>query len=112
MKLGGPPDRFRRVEAEAVRLDDAGVGLDLAKIDGSARRQVEQPARCGRSALDGDVWALPRERVDDFDVPRRVTEAVAGSVEDNRQNLEYRIQNTECRRTMRKPECGRGRTFE
>jgi hypothetical protein len=28
MKLCGPPDRFRCIEAEAVRLDDARIGFD------------------------------------------------------------------------------------
>jgi hypothetical protein len=67
------------------------------EIDRSANGQIEQPSRRSRSALDGDVRPQPRERVDDFDVTRRVAEAVAGSVEGDRWNTDYRIQNSEYR---------------
>ena len=67
------------------------------EIDAGANGQIEQPTRRSRSALDRYVRAHPRERVDDFDVARRVAEAVAGRVEDDLWNTDYRIQNSEYR---------------
>ncbi len=71
------------VEAQAVDLDDAGVALAREERDRHTHGPIEQPARRRRAHHDFHIRTAGAERVDDFDLPRGMAEAVARDVEED-----------------------------
>jgi hypothetical protein len=69
------------VEPQTVDLHDAGVDRTIVEDDRRRKSAIEEVPRDGGPQDDADMWPAPREGVDDFDLPRRVAEAVAADVE-------------------------------
>ena len=80
----GPPYRFRGVEAQAVVLDHAGIGVDHLQRERPAHREVEQPARRRRADVHRQARTPRQHRVDDLDRARGMAEPVPGDVVDER----------------------------
>jgi hypothetical protein len=84
MKRRRASDRVAFVEPQAVELHHARVDRAFDEFDRHADARFEQPSR--RRRADDDVEVVRRrgaERVDDFDLPGRMSEAVAGDVEED-----------------------------
>jgi hypothetical protein len=78
MKHVSVSDGFSRIEPQAVELNDAGVtgsGLEVHRRD---ERSVEQLAAGVGAYEDREAGPSCAKRIDDLDLTRRVTEAVAG----------------------------------
>ncbi len=79
------PRRFLDVEPQAVELHHARVRVARLHLHARPTDPIEDPRRDARSHLDAHVGPLAEHFLDELDITRRVAEAVAGDVEDDRQ---------------------------
>ena len=76
-------DGFVHVKVQTIDLRDAGIRFEMVVFDRLTHSEIEKPLR--RIGPDDDPKIGPplTERVDDFDISRRVPESVSGDVKDD-----------------------------